>query len=42
MLSETIGKWVLLMRGLETQWGTVTTDKTTELEIHIPMWPTVA
>ena len=36
MLNETIGK------GVETLWGAVITDKTTELEICIPMWPTFA
>ena len=41
-LSETIGKWVLLMWGVGTLWGAVITDKTTKLKILIPMWPTVA
>ena len=36
MLNETIGK------GVETLWGAVITDKTTELEICIPIWPTFA
>ena len=36
MLSETINK------GVGTLWGAVITDKATELEIRIPMWPTFA
>ena len=41
-LSETIGKRVLLMWGVETLLGAVITGKTTKLKIRIPMWPTVA
>ena len=41
-LSETLGKWVLLMWGVGRLWGTVITDKTTKLKSRIPMWPTVA
>ena len=41
-LSETIGKWALLMWGVRTLWETIITDKTTKLKIYMPTWPSVA
>ena len=41
-LSETIGKWILLMGGVGTLSGAIITDKTTKLKMHILMWPTDA
>ena len=42
ILSETVGKWVLLMWGVRTLWGAIIIDKTTKLKIWILMWPTFA
>ena len=39
-LSETIGRWILLMSGVGTLWGAVITDKAKKMKIRILMWPT--
>ena len=40
-LSETIGKWVLLMWAVRILWGGIITDKTPKMKICIPLWPSV-
>ena len=42
MLSETIGKWVLLMWKVGTLQRAVITENITKLKTRIPMWLTVA